>query len=71
MVTVTEGWFHFYVQKCADSAIVHEFFNNSWNSVSVVRTPCTAQEAFARREMNNSPVIYKGKLIEVFTICSA
>jgi hypothetical protein len=50
MVTVTQGWFHFYVQNCVDSAIVHEFFYNSCNSVIVVRTPCAVERAFCENK---------------------
>lgn len=41
MVTVTQSGFHFYVRNCVDSAIVHELFYNSCNSVIVVRAPST------------------------------
>jgi hypothetical protein len=70
MVTVTQSGFHFYVQNCVDSAIVHELFYNSCNSVIVVRTPCAVDRAFYQSKDELS-VIYTVKLSELISVCSA
>jgi hypothetical protein len=73
MVTVTQSGSHFYVQNCVDSAIVHELFYNSCNSVIVVRTPSTVErDSFTCvSTCISSPAIYTVKLSELISICSA
>jgi hypothetical protein len=63
MVTVTQSGFHFYVQNCVDSAIVHELFYNSCNSVIVVRTPSTVEIAFYQSKDGDLSCNLHGKIV--------